>query len=123
MTWIEHHRVSEVCATQAEALLREGRCDEARQQYALAAEAEERALEAVDSTKPKTYGITAVSAASLHFKARQMEQAGRVAMRSMRSDQLPVFARHQLQSILRDVWAQALSRKDAAGGLRPPGGV
>ena len=106
MTWIKHHRASEICASQAEVYLREGRREEARKQYALAAAAEEKALAALDLAKTRTYGITAVSAASLHFKARQTKEAERVALRSMRFDRLPAFAQHQLRHLLQVVWAE-----------------
>lgn len=111
MTWIKHHRLSEQCAGQAEALLREGRAEEARERYARAAEAEERALDELAPSKAKTYGITAVSAASLYFKGRRLADAERVAMAGMRFDQLPQFARHQLRHIMQVVWTEDVRRR------------
>ena len=106
MAWIEHHRLSEQCASEAEACLREGRAEEARRHYAQSAEAEERALGELDLSKTKTYGITAVSAASLYFKARRLADAERIAIASMRFDQLPGFARNQLRGLVQVVWAE-----------------
>ena len=111
MTWIEHHRLSEQCAGEAEALLREGRPVEARERYARAAEAEERALDELAPSKAKTYGITAVSAASLYFKGRRLSDAERVAMAGMRFDHLPQFARHQLRHIMQVVWTEDVRRR------------
>ena len=106
MTWIEHHRLSEQCASQAEACLREGRAEEARGHYARSAEAEERALGELDLSKTKTYGITAVSAASLYYKARRLADAERIAIASMGFDRLPPFARQQLRDIVQVVWVE-----------------
>ena len=108
MAWIEHHRVSEQCASQAEACLREGSAEEARGHYARSAEAEERALGELELSKTKTYGITAVSTASLYFKARRLADAERVAIDSMGFDQLPPFAQRQLHNIVQVVWAESL---------------
>ena len=112
MNWIGYHRLSEQCASAAEACLREGKAEEARRHYAQSAEAEERALGELDPSKTKTYGITAVSTASLYFKARRLADAERVASASMKFDQLPYFARHQLEHLVQllhlvqVVWAE-----------------
>lgn len=106
MAWIEHHRLSEQYASEAEACLREGRADDARRRYAQSAEAEERALHELDLSKTKTYGITAVSAASLYFKAQRLADAERVAIASMKFDHLPHFAHHQLRHLVQVVWAE-----------------
>ena len=115
MTWIQHHRTSEAHASKAEKCSRLGKREDARALYASAAEAEERALEALDLSKARTYGITAVSAASLYFKAGQLDCAERIALASMAFDQLPAFARHQLQHIMQVVWAE---QERQASGLR-----
>ena len=106
MTWIQHHRTSEAHASKAEECSRLGKREDARALYASAAEAEERALEALDLSKARTYGITAVSAASLYFKAGQLDQAERIALASLGGDRLPAFARHQLKHIMQVVWAE-----------------
>lgn len=111
MAWIEHHRLSEQFASEAEACLREGRAGEARKHYAQSAEAEERALGELDLSKTKTYGITAVSAASLYFKARRLADAERVAIAGMGFDQLPRFARHQLRQLAQVVWAEDVRQR------------
>ena len=127
MSWIEHHRTSEGYASEAEVCVRLGKHEDARALYALAAVAEERALEALDLSKARTYGITAVSAASLYFKAGQLDCAERIALASMAFDQLPAFARHQLQHIMqqnqqRTRWGHPMANsnlpmEDQADGL------
>lgn len=121
MTWIEHHRISEAHASNAEGCLRLGDREGAQKLYALAAEAEEQALGDLDLAKARTYGITAVSAASLYFKADQLDSAESIAMASMAFDQLPAFARRQLQHIMQVIWAE---RERQASDLRfAPGQV
>ena len=115
MTWIQHHRISESRASEAEGCLRLGHRKDARKLYALAAEAEEQALGDLDLAKVRTYGITAVSAASLYFKAGQLDSAERIVIASMAFDQLPAFARRQLQHIMQVIWAE---RERQASGLR-----
>ena len=100
MTWTEHHRTSELHASRAEQCVRLGKHEDAQALYALSAVAEERALGELDLSKARTYGITAVSAASLYFKAGQLDGAERIALESMAFDQLPAFARHQLRHIM-----------------------
>ena len=113
MAWIEHHRTSEGHASEAEACARLGKREDARALYALAANAEEQALKALDLSKARTYGITAVSAASLYFKAGQLDCAERIALASLGFDQLPAFARHQLRHIMQVVWAE--QEREASG--------
>lgn len=115
MTWFEHHRTSEVHASKAQECVRLGLREEARGLYALAAVAEERALKEIDLSKARTYGITAVSAASLYFKAGQLDRAEHIAMASMTLDRLPDFAKHQLKEILQVIWAE---QERQASGLR-----
>ena len=106
MAWIEHHRLSEQSVSEAEACLRKGKAEEARRHYARSAEAEEKALGELDLSKAKTYGITAVSAASLYYKARRLADAERVAIASMELDKLPHFARYQLRHLVQVVRAE-----------------
>ena len=86
--------------------MRLGNREDARALYASAAVSEEQALEELDLSKARTYGITAVSAASLYFKADQLDSAERIAIASVAFDQLPAFARRQLQHIMQVIWAE-----------------
>ena len=121
MTWVQHHRTSEAYASKAEACVRLGKHEDARALYALAAAAEGRALEKLDLAKARTYGITAVSAASLYFKAGQLDCAERIAVASMEFDRLPAFARHQLQHIML-LSGKLLARVRSGDSECPPNG-
>ena len=81
----------------------------ARELYAKAAEAEERALEDIDLSKPRTFGIIAISAVALRHKAMQGNEASILAHRCLGSNRLPNFARVQLDELLDTI------RRNAAG--------
>ena len=104
MSWAIHHSKSEELVSQAEVAFKQGNREKAIVLYRLSAEAEEHALEALDSSKTRTLGITAVSAASLWFKAEELQQAERVACRWIASGLLPTFATIQLQELLQTIW-------------------
>ena len=103
----------------------------ARELYAKAAEAEERALESIDLSKPRTYGITAISAVSLRHKAMQENEASILAHRCLGSDRLPNFARVQLDELLDTIrrnaagfdLAEAQLLVSLSGGSLVPGGA
>ena len=103
MTWLEHHSRSEGFASEAEAASNRGNRALARELYAKAAEAEERALGEVDPAKSRTYGITAVSAVALYCKAGQSAAARTLSQRCLASDALPGFARQQLNDLLETI--------------------
>ena len=101
MDWNTNHQKSERYASDAEMVLRKGGSPEqARRLYAKAADAETMALMLVDPDKVRTYGITAVSAASLHFKAEQYGCA-RLVMKEARRYHwgLPQFTKKQLDEL------------------------
>ena len=100
MSWIEHHEDSERLASQAQAAAQEGRRDEAQALYARAADAEESAIADLDRSKARTLGISAVSAASLHYKANELARAEAVAARWLGFEGLPTVARDQLRLLL-----------------------
>ena len=104
MSWIEHHENSERLASQAQIAAREGRGDEAQALYARAADAEESAIADLDRSKVRTLGISAVSAASLHYKANRLECAEAVAARWLVFETLPAFAKDQLRLLLQSIW-------------------
>lgn len=104
MSWKEHHTRSEKFASQAELLLRSGDNAKAEELYRLAAEEELKALEMLDKSKKRTLGITAVSAASLSFKAQEYRQVEKVVCQLLATDFLPDFAVTELQNILQVSW-------------------
>lgn len=100
MNWLSYHRLSEDRASQAEELSRQQSVDRAAESYRLAAEIEEKALDAINSRKKRTIGVMAVSAASLYLKAHEFLQAKRVAHKWLATELLPSFAVEELKGIL-----------------------
>ncbi len=121
MTWAEKHRESEHLAAEAEAAVRAGDWSQARLLYAQAADAEDSALLALDRTKMRTLGISAVSAVSLRYKAGQHQRAEATAYRWLSSASLPDFAVEQLRGLLETIWTD--SARDQAGLRFAPGQV
>lgn len=113
MTWLEHHRESERLASDAEVAARGGRVESARDLYSRAAQAEVRAIEALDHSKSRTLGISAVSAAALCFKAAEYEQAESLAARWL-AGPVPSFAKEQLRLLLESVWAEQVRQQTPA---------
>lgn len=103
MSWIEHHKVSEDLASQAQTASSDGRKEDALALYARAALAEDKALADLDTSKTRTLGISAVSAASLYYKAAEFENAEEVAVRWLNFESLPAFAKDQLRSLLQAI--------------------
>jgi hypothetical protein len=104
MSWGTHHAQSEEFASQAEVALRKGDKALATELYRLSAEAESHALNELDPSKTRTLGITAVSAAALWSKAKELKQAEHVAYTWLASKLLPDFAIAQLQELLQSIW-------------------
>ncbi len=100
MTWLDYHRQSERFSSDAEVAARRGERGQALELYAKAAQVEELALQEVELTKFRTYGITAVSAVSLHFKASEWEMARNLAYRCLGSGRLPNFAYRQIEELI-----------------------
>ncbi len=100
MSWLVHHTQSEGYASQAEELRRRHENDHVARLYRLAAEAEVNALNNLDPSKTRTIGITAVSAASLYFKAQEFLQARKLAHQWLATDLLPAFAVEELEDLL-----------------------
>jgi hypothetical protein len=105
-TWSDLHKESEAAAAQAEVLARSGDRDGARQAYASAADFEQRALDAVGRDKPRTFGILAISAAALWFKAKEFRRAETLALKAMTWPDLPAFAAQDLRTVLQSVWTE-----------------
>jgi len=118
MTWLEHHRESELYAVKAELLLREGNTEEAQKLYLQAATNEIRALDDLEPSKTRTLGISVVSAVSLFYKAFRFTEAESVAYKWMASEYLPGFARDQLRGLLQSIWSEQV-RERAGVGFAP----
>ena len=103
MTWLEHHRLSERHASDAAVARLRGEYARAKELSAIAAQHEARALDEVAPDKPRTYGITAVSAVALHFKAAEFPEAKDLAYRCLASRRLPEFASQQIEDLLQSI--------------------
>jgi hypothetical protein len=111
MSWLVHHSRSEEYASQAENFYRQQELNRSTEFYRLAAEAEVKALQALDPSKSRTIGITVVSAASLYFKAREFLQAKRIAYEYLATDLLPPFAVEELEELVQVIHYEELSAK------------
>ena len=108
MSWLKYHRLSEEHSSDAEVAVRRGEHTRALGLYAKAAQAEELALKEVEPAKSRTYGITAVSAVALHYKANQQEQAQFLAHQCLSSGRLPNFAARQIEELLDSIKAREM---------------
>lgn len=111
MTWSFHHGNSEKLAEEAHHSLRQG--DEARavELFRIAAEEETLALNVLGEDKPRTLGITAVSAAVLWYRSGDALEAARVAHSSLSRSWLPDFAASELRSLLQTIWNESAMRE------------
>lgn len=121
MTWLDWHRQSEGLVAEAEVANRVGRFEDALLLYKKAADLENRALDEVDLSKARTYGILAVSATSLFYRARAFKQARQVAFSALSREVLPEFAEEQLKELVQAIWME--ESKEKAGVAFVPGQV
>lgn len=119
MTWAEFHAESEKIASAAELAVNHGEVAAARELYLKAAEAETRALEALDVKKVRTLGVTVISAVALWYKAHEFPQAERLAHKWLATDVLPFFAVEQLQTLLQMMWNEMVRER---AGVKFTGG-
>lgn len=103
MTWDFHHSESERLAGEAETHLANGEQAVARSLYRRAAQAEERALDALDAAKVRTRAITGVSVVSLWHKAGEPAQVARLGERLLADGALPRFAAAQIRELVDSV--------------------
>jgi len=110
MSWAVYHSISEQYASEAEVASKRRDFTRAAELYRLAAEQETLALKELSPGKVRTRGITAVSASSLWFKARDFQRAQQVAYQAL-ADELPPFAEEQLQNLLQYIWNELAREK------------
>jgi hypothetical protein len=121
MSWADHHNASQAVAIEAEREFRMGKAADAAALYAKAAELEQQALRALDGGKPRTKGITAVSAVSLWYKAGHYEQAEQLAYAILADPSVVEFARVELRNLVQAIWTE--TTKKAANVTFLPGQV
>ena len=116
MSWLTHHQTSEEAASDAHAARRRGDDALATNLFADAAKAELLALKHLSlAEKPRTFGVTAVSAAALLYKAEQPREAEQLAHSMLGQPGLPDFATDQLREILQSIWNE---QAQASAGVR-----
>lgn len=116
MSWLTYHQSSEEAASEAHAARRRGDEALATRLFAEAAKAELLALKHLSvADKPRTFGVTAVSAAALFYKAEQPREAEQLAHSMLSQLGLPDFATDQLREILQSIWNE---QAQAAAGVR-----
>ena len=111
MTWADEHRQSERLAAEAAITLRDGDLESALRLYSEAAERETAALDALDRSKVRTLGATAVSAIALWYKAKELDRAEQLAFRILAERRLPVYASEQARALLQAIWAEATMQR------------
>ena len=107
MTWRQHHERSNTQAWDGEIARGRGDHATAKRCFALAAESEEAALDALDLSKTRTYGITVVSAVALYREAKRYADAKRLAHAHLTSPRLPNSAANQLHELLQLIQTEA----------------
>jgi hypothetical protein len=121
MSWIQYHSESERLASLAEIELRNGNVPFAHSLYTRAAEEENKAIDFIDQAKTRTLAITAVSIASLWYKAKNHHMAEQTAYRFLSVPNLQGFAIEQLRSLLQSIWNE--NAMERAGVKFIPGQV
>jgi hypothetical protein len=119
MNWLSEHRESERLAAAAHETLQHGFAERAQDLFAQAAQAEIRALDCIGPDKPRTLGITAVSAASLLYKAGSLGEAEQLAHSAAANTAMPSFAIAELRALLQTIWYE--QAQTAAGTSFLPG--
>jgi hypothetical protein len=111
MSWSDLHSKSERLAEAAHQAARAGNGQLAADLFSQAARIEADALLELGTDKPRTYGITAVSAVALWYKAGDLQEAERLAHVAAAARHLPPFAADELRALLQAIWNEAAQRE------------
>lgn len=101
---MDRHSRAQELASRAALRLRDGDKTGARDLYSQAADLEVAALQATPAAKPRTWGILAVSASALLYKARRYADAETLLHSLLQHRDLSPDVRTQLRDILDTVW-------------------
>jgi hypothetical protein len=105
MNWIDRHKQSEALAIAAHTAKEANDISTAERLFYEAGLAEKDALQLIDAKeKPRTFAVTAISAASLFYKANKFKLAELVAYSSLAIESLPSFAKDELEALLQVIW-------------------
>lgn len=118
MSWSTRHSQSEKLASAAHLARQRGDLADAEANFVAAGRAEARALLALGADEPRTYGVTAVSAAALFFKGREFAEAEKIARVALKTHFLPDFAKEQIEEILTAIRAERAKEHDEEPPIR-----
>ena len=110
MNWAEHHSESERLAGAAHDALRKGDSANADSLYLAAGKAEQAAFDALEPSKERTRGITAVSAVSLFYKGKDYATAQAVACRYLATSSFRHSLSHKSEIYFKRCGASRLLR-------------
>src|SRR5438477_8816055 len=99
MSWLSRHSKAEALANAGHEAFRKGDSVGAKALFRRSAAAETSAMQALGTGKPRTLGITAVSAVSLLYKAGEFERATEVANEALIRKDMPKFAVASLREL------------------------
>jgi hypothetical protein len=105
-------------AAAAHEALRRGDHARAKDLFEQASAAEMRAFESVGVDKPRTLGVTSVSAVALWYKAGRLHEAEQLAHRAAAIGAMPAFAVGELRTLLQAIWNER-AQKDAGISFVP----
>ncbi len=94
------HQEAQALSAEAALLLSQGDLLAARALFSRAADQELAALASLPEGRTRTRGIVAVSAASLLYKARRLQEAERTCFRFLGQENLPPFAEIQIREVI-----------------------
>jgi hypothetical protein len=105
MNWVQFHQRSQDLASAAHAARAAGRDDYALELFSKAADFEVDAVKSlVLGEKPRTYGVIAVSAAALLYKAGRKKESESFSHSCLSAAGLPDFAVDELRELLQVIW-------------------
>ncbi len=107
MNWRIFHKQSEEYAVRGHLLMQENDEVGAMEEFYQAAIWETKALDCLSNKNPKTYGITAISASALYYKAGRLLEAENIILNTLakkREIDIPQYSIDQLRTILQTIW-------------------
>jgi hypothetical protein len=97
LDWDHYHSFAMANDIEGDRYHRNRRFALAKERYEEAAKWEVSALEAVDQSKRRTFGVLLISAVSLFIKADMGKEAKDLAVKYLDNPNLPGFAKYEIQ--------------------------
>ena len=118
MDWLDHHRESERLSFRAGDARRSNDLAAMSRLLRQSAAAEEKALHSLTTQQPKTWGITAVSVASLYLQSGDLSTAEHRALQFLLSERASDSTRIRLREVLGLIWAEQRRIEHPSNGYR-----